>query len=93
MSRAYTLEIIRRAERALEDIPERSEVHLREAILRLAENPRPAGCQKIQGRRNVYRIRVGDYRVIYTIEDKQRFVLVLEIGHRREIYQRRRRRA
>jgi mRNA interferase RelE/StbE len=90
MSRTYALEIIRRAERALEDIPERLENHLREAVLRLAENPRPAGCQKIQGRRNMYRIRVGDYRVIYAIEDERRLVLVLEIGHRREIYRRHR---
>jgi mRNA interferase RelE/StbE len=52
----------------------------------LAENPRPAGVAKLQGVANAWRIRVGDYRVLYTIEDGRLVVLVVKIGHRREVY-------
>jgi mRNA interferase RelE/StbE len=52
----------------------------------LAENPRPAGVTKLQGEANAWRIRVGDYRVLYTIEDGRLVVLVVKIGHRREVY-------
>ncbi len=52
----------------------------------LAENPRPAGVTKLQGEANVWRIRVGDYRVLYTIEDARLVVLVVKIGHRGQVY-------
>jgi mRNA interferase RelE/StbE len=52
----------------------------------LASNPRPPGVTKLQGEANAWRIRVGDYRVLYTIEDGRRVVLVVRIGHRREVY-------
>jgi mRNA interferase RelE/StbE len=52
----------------------------------LAENPRPAGVTKLQGEANAWRIRVGDYRILYTIEDRRLVVLVIKIGHRREVY-------
>lgn len=56
------------------------------ALLALADNPRPPGCKKLQGREETYRIRVGDYRVIYRVEDDRLIVLVIEIGHRRDVY-------
>ena len=52
----------------------------------LADNPRPRGVEKLEGRENRYRIRVGDYRVIYEIHDEVLLVLVVRIGHRREVY-------
>jgi mRNA interferase RelE/StbE len=52
----------------------------------LAEEPRPAGAVKLTGSENLYRVRVGDYRVIYAVENDFLLVLVVEIGHRREIY-------
>jgi mRNA interferase RelE/StbE len=52
----------------------------------LAENPRPAGVAKLRGVANAWRIRVGDFRVLYTIEDGCLVVLVVKIGHRREVY-------
>jgi len=52
----------------------------------LATNPRPHGMKALVGRPDTYRIRVGDYRVIYRIEDDQLIVLVVEIGHRKDIY-------
>jgi mRNA interferase RelE/StbE len=64
-----------------------SEVHRRisEKILTLEDNPRPSGSQKLRGEEN-YRLRVGDYRVLYTIDDKARRVLVYGVAHRREAY-------
>ena len=52
----------------------------------LAHNPRPAGCRKLAGTKNDWRIRVGDYRVIYEIADVIRVVRVHRIRHRREVY-------
>jgi mRNA interferase RelE/StbE len=52
----------------------------------LAENPRPAGCRKITGSKSDWRIRIGDHRVIYEIDDKAKTVKVLRIRHRREVY-------
>jgi mRNA interferase RelE/StbE len=55
------------------------------SLLQLEGNPRPAGCKKLKGRKG-YRIRVGDYRIIYEIEDKILRVIVIDVGHRKEIY-------
>lgn len=55
------------------------------AIQALRSDPRPAGCKKMAGS-ELWRIRVGDYRIVYSIEDAQLIVLVVRVGHRREIY-------
>jgi len=52
----------------------------------LAENPRPHGVRKLAGVEGVYRVRVGNYRMIYRVEDDELLVLVLKIGHRRDVY-------
>lgn len=57
------------------------------AIDGLAENPRPVGCAKLAGRDD-YRIRVGDYRVVYAVDDADRVVIVARIARRREVYRR-----
>jgi mRNA interferase RelE/StbE len=59
---------------------------LDEAIECLADDPRPPGCRKLAGTTDRYRVRVGDYRIIYRIDDGKVTVLVLLIGHRREVY-------
>ena len=59
---------------------------LEEAITGLGDEPRPQGARRLQGVEDLYRIRVGDYRVIYQIRDKAVVVLVVKIGHRREVY-------
>ena len=56
------------------------------AIQALARNPRPAGCSKLTGADNDWRIRVGDYRVVYEIADDVRVVRVNRVRHRREVY-------
>ncbi len=58
------------------------------AIDQLAQAPRPAGVEKLQGQENRYRVRVGEYRVLYEIEDRVLSVLVIRVGHRREVYRR-----
>ena len=59
---------------------------LDEAIESLADDPRPPGCRKLAGTSDRYRVRVGDYRIVYRIDDGKVTVLVLVIGHRREVY-------
>jgi mRNA interferase RelE/StbE len=64
------------------------EIHDRviRALQRLAGNPRPAGCRKLTGTANDWRIRVGDYRVVYDVDDTARTVRVNRVRHRREVY-------
>jgi mRNA interferase RelE/StbE len=57
------------------------------AIDGLASNPRPTGTAKLAGRDD-YRIRVGDYRIVYAVDDDERLVLIARIAHRREVYRR-----
>jgi len=61
---------------------------LRTAIDDLEQNARPSGCVKLAGEPDLYRIRVGDYRIIYQVNDLKLTVLVLAIGHRRDVYRR-----
>lgn len=59
---------------------------LREALDALATEPRPHGCAKLSGTKDIYRVRVGDHRMVYQIVDDRLLVLVIDIGHRRDIY-------
>ncbi len=82
---SYSIRILRRAQKALARLPKRDYERVRDAILALAENPRPPGARKLRDRQG-WRIRVGVYRVIYEIDDANRIVTVLDIGHRGDIY-------
>ena len=83
----YKVEILRRAEKSLRALTDRRlYVRLRNTIDALAIEPRPHGCTKLSGADDIYRVRVGDHRIIYKIEDKRLLVLVADVGHRREIY-------
>ncbi len=81
----YSLFISRKAQKELARLPIRLYECVVAAIRELAENPRPSGCRKLSGREG-WRIRIGDYRVIYQIDDKQNKITVRHVGHRREIY-------
>jgi mRNA interferase RelE/StbE len=61
-------------------------VRLVAAMRGLASDPRPPGCEKLAGMESFYCIRVGDYRIVYQIQDEVLLVLVVKIGHRREVY-------
>jgi len=82
----YHIKIVTAAQRDLKALARSKTVFqpLVHAINGLAKNPRPAGTKHIKG--NIYRIRVGDYRIIYQVEDDVLLVLVLRAGHRREAY-------
>ena len=81
----YAVSILRRAQKELGQLSSPSFERVCDAIRVLAGNPRPPGCRKLVGR-DGWRIRVGDYRVIYQLDDLARTVLVLHVGHRRDIY-------
>ena len=81
----YTIEILRSAQKQLSKIERREQSRIIEAVQKLTETPRPPGCKKLSGR-PAWRIRVGSYRVIYEVQDESLLILVIDIGHRREIY-------
>jgi len=81
----YTIVILRRAQRELRRLPHEDYARVREAIRALAQHPRPTGCLALTGRAG-WRIRVGNYRVIYEIDDMQHIITVLHVGHRRDVY-------
>jgi len=83
----YTVEILRRAEKTLRGLTDRKLYQrLRDAIDALATEPRPHSCTKLSGAKDIYRVRVGDHRIVYQVIDNRLLVLVIDIGHRREIY-------
>jgi mRNA interferase RelE/StbE len=82
---AYKIKIVSSAERQFLKLSGFLQDKLSVKILALAKNPHPFGNQKLRDSQ-FYRIRIGDYRIIYSINDKTRTVEILDIGHRREIY-------
>lgn len=82
----YRLLLARSAERDLERLPRVIQDRAIRAIDALAKTPRPAGVKKLRGTPDLWRIRVGDYRVIYRIDKKQRLVDVIHIRHRKDAY-------
>jgi mRNA interferase RelE/StbE len=81
----YRVFILPRAQKEWERLPKADYWHVKVAILALAQNPRPPGSKKLSGR-DGWRIRQGDYRVIYEIDDDAKTVTVLRVRHRREAY-------
>lgn len=81
----FSIQIKRNAQKALAKIPPPFQKNIIDAIYQLAECPYPNGCKKLTGK-EAWRIRIGDYRVIYEINNNQLLIFVIEIGHRKEIY-------
>jgi len=82
----HSIEISRTAEKQLEALPRREAVRVLQAIQRLETNARPTGCRKLEGHSNTFRVRVGMYRIIYDVDDYRVVIVVLKVGHRRDIY-------
>lgn len=82
----YRILFTRRAERDFESLPERERARLGTRIDGLATTPRPDGVKKLAGADDLYRLRSGDYRVIYQIQDRVITITVVRVGHRRDIY-------
>ena len=83
----YSITFARSARKDLERLDAQTVQRIFPKIEKLASQPRPAGCLKLQGSSDLWRMRVGDYRVIYSIDDRSRLVDITAIRHRREAYQ------
>ena len=82
----YQIEFSATAEKQFRKLPKSIQQRLAIVINSLASGPRPRGSRRLQGYDDVYRVRSGVYRIIYSIEDKRLLIIVLKVGHRRDIY-------
>ena len=85
----YAIEFKASADKALQRLPVAVQRRIVRAAEALADEPRPDGCVKLVGDDNAWRIRVGDYRILYEIHDRRLLILVVRIGHRKDIYRKR----
>ena len=87
---AYRVELSTSASRELRKLEKRIQPKLMRGIggriSALAEDPRPPGVEKVEGHDDLWRVRSGDYRIVYAVEDDVLLVVVVKIGHRREVY-------
>ena len=86
--RTYRIELTPRAERDLLGLPSTIQRRLIPRIDALAHEPRPPGVRKLSGAEELYRVRSGDYRIIYEIRDRLLLILIVHVRHRREAYRR-----
>jgi mRNA interferase RelE/StbE len=83
---SYKVEFEKSAKKSLDKLPIPIRNQLAVKIYSLKDDPRPDGCKKLKGEIDLYRIRVGDYRVVYSIQDGKLIVMVVKVGHRRDVY-------
>lgn len=81
----YSIRITASAERDMKSLPSGTFHRISEAILSLGPTPRPRACKQLRGREG-YRIRVGDYRILYLVDDASRIIEVIAVGHRKDVY-------
>ncbi|NLW50695.1 MAG: type II toxin-antitoxin system RelE/ParE family toxin [Candidatus Brocadiaceae bacterium] len=86
---AYRVEIKASAIKEIAALPKRERRRVISAIEALADDPRPEGTRKLTGAEDAYRVRVGDYRIVYLIRDDVLTVFVVRVRHRRDVYRRR----
>jgi len=82
----YTVIIKKTAQKQILKLPKIYYDKVKTAILELEENPRPHGCIKLTDSENIYRIRVGIYRIVYSIEDEKLIVYIFDVDHRKDVY-------
>lgn len=82
----YQIELTRSVRQSLKSLPRSILKRIDAKILSLAENPRPQDAKMLRGKQGLFRVRVGNYRIVYRVEDDRFIVLVVRIGHRREVY-------
>ena len=83
---SYQVEITPAAKRQIKKLIEPVRLAIVERLEQLAINPRPPGSVKMQGAESLYRIRVGDYRIIYEVQDRTLLIAVVKVGHRGDVY-------
>jgi mRNA interferase RelE/StbE len=84
--RRHEIQLTRAARHGLSTLPKAVLRRVDAAILALADDPHPPGSKKLQGEEDLYRIRVGDFRVLYRVEEERLVLLVVNVGNRRDIY-------
>ncbi|MBD3616644.1 MAG: type II toxin-antitoxin system RelE/ParE family toxin [Gracilimonas sp.] len=84
---SWKVQIERKAQKELKKIPDPYKSNIIDTIEQLTEDARPPGCTKLKGASDLWRVRVNDYRVVYQIKDEQLLILVIRIGHRKDIYE------
>jgi len=84
--RTYSILVLRPAARAIARLHPDVRTRVRQAIHTLALEPRPVGCKRLTAADRLYRVRVGDCRIVYEVLDGQLVVLVIRVGHRRDVY-------
>lgn len=82
----YTVKFTHHAARSFRKLSRDVQTRLSPSIESLKDNPRPPGSEKLKGSDDAYRIRVGDYRILYEVRDKELIVYIIETGRRREVY-------
>ena len=82
----YSLDIKQSAQKELDALDDALFARIDRKILALADDPRPAGCKKLKGYKDQWRVRAGDWRVLYIVDDAARLVTVTRVAHRREVY-------
>jgi mRNA interferase RelE/StbE len=82
----YFITVATSAQKEMDSFGDRLLERIERAVRALAATPRPSGVKKLKGERDYWRIRVGDYRVIYIVNDKARIVDIVRVAHRREVY-------
>lgn len=84
---SYEILIQPAAQRQLKKLPLAVQKDLVVLIEQLSQEPRPLCCKKLKGRHNQYRVRLGDYRIVYSIEEMALIIRVIKVGHRRDVYE------
>ncbi|MGV0034847.1 MAG: type II toxin-antitoxin system RelE family toxin, partial [Candidatus Azotimanducaceae bacterium WSBS_2022_MAG_OTU7] len=80
------VEVSLTAEKQLQKLSQKDQISVLKRIQELSGEPRPNHSRKLRGQNNVYRVRVGNHRILYSIEDKHLTVIILKVGHRRDVY-------
>jgi mRNA interferase RelE/StbE len=83
----YSIEITSRAERELRRLDRQIKNRVTQTIMSLTKEPRPVGCLKVQSEAGVWRVRVGDWRIGYEIDDLKQSVTIIRVGHRSDFYE------
>lgn len=83
---SYRIEVSTTAERQIRKLPRVDQIRVVGLIQALGADPRPSGCRKLSGYDDVFRVRIGRYRVLYSIEDRRLIIIVLKVGDRKDVY-------
>lgn len=82
----YRIEVSATAERQLRKLPRADQLRIVKVIRALVHEPRPRGCRRLSGYGDVYRVRTGVIRILYSVEDARLLVILLKVGHRKDVY-------